>query len=87
LYELAGRGRINSVSLKEPHQIRGIRLFNLQSILSYIESRAIVPNGQAYEKIERQQQLENLAADPNPDVAEPAKADLFREFERPSDVQ
>ena len=42
---------------------------------------------QAYEKIERQQQLENLAADPNPDISEPAKSDLFREFERPTDVQ
>ena len=75
LYQLASRGRIKSVSLKEPHQIRGIRLFNLQSILLYIESK-----GQADEKFERRQQLENLAADPNPDVAAPAQADLFREY-------
>ena len=38
LYELAGRNRIVTVSLKEPHQIRGTRLFNLPSILSYIDS-------------------------------------------------
>ena len=38
LYELAGRNRIVSVSLKEPHQIRGTRLFNLPSILTYIDS-------------------------------------------------
>ena len=38
LYELASRGRIKSVSLKEPHQIRGTRLFNLPSILRYIDS-------------------------------------------------
>ena len=81
LYELASRGRIKSVSLKEPHQIRGTRLFNLPSILRYIESKAIVPNGQTDEKFKRRRQLENLADDLDPDVAEPAKADLFREYE------
>ena len=40
LYELASRNRIVSVSLKEPHQIRGTRLFNLPSILTYIDSMA-----------------------------------------------
>ena len=40
LYELAGRNRIVTVSLKEPHQIRGTRLFNLPSILTYIDSMA-----------------------------------------------
>jgi hypothetical protein len=39
LYELASKGRIKSVSLRESHQIRGTRLFNLPSILSYIESK------------------------------------------------
>lgn len=38
LYKLAGENRIRSVSIREPGQIKGTRLFNLQSILSYVES-------------------------------------------------
>jgi hypothetical protein len=37
LYELAGNGRIRSVSIREPGQIKGTRLFHLESILAYIE--------------------------------------------------
>ena len=38
LYELAAKGRIRSVSIREPGKIRGMRLFHLQSILAFIES-------------------------------------------------
>ena len=38
LYELAGKGKIRSVSIREPGQVKGTRLFNLQSILDFIES-------------------------------------------------
>jgi hypothetical protein len=37
LYELAGAGAIRSVSIREPGQMRGTRLFNLASILAFIE--------------------------------------------------
>ena len=37
LYELAGARKIRSVSIREPGQVRGTRLFHLQSILDYIE--------------------------------------------------
>jgi len=37
LYELAGAGKIRSVSIREPGQIKGTRLFNLASILAFIE--------------------------------------------------
>lgn len=37
LYELAGAGKIRSHSLREPGQVKGTRLFNLQSILDFIE--------------------------------------------------
>src|SRR6185437_15335217 len=37
LYELSGDRKIRSVSIREPHQIRGTRLFNLSSILDFIE--------------------------------------------------
>lgn len=37
LYELAGKGKIRSVSLRSPGQIKGTRLFHLASILEYIE--------------------------------------------------
>jgi len=38
LYELAAKGKIKSRSIREPGQIKGTRLFNLQSILDFIES-------------------------------------------------
>ena len=38
LYELATKGKISSRSIREPGQIRGTRLFNLRSILDFIES-------------------------------------------------
>jgi hypothetical protein len=37
LYEWAGKGFIRSVSIREPGQIRGVRLFHLASILAFIE--------------------------------------------------
>jgi hypothetical protein len=38
LYQLAGESKIRSISLREPSQTKGTRLFNLASILEYIES-------------------------------------------------
>jgi len=40
LYELAGRGKIRTVSIREPGQDKGTRLFELKSILDFIESNA-----------------------------------------------
>ena len=37
LYLLHGEGHIRSVSIREPGQVKGTRLFNLTSILDYIE--------------------------------------------------
>jgi hypothetical protein len=37
LYELASSGTIRCVSIREPGQVRGTRLFNLASILAFIE--------------------------------------------------
>ncbi len=37
LYELAGKAAIRSVSIREPGQTKGTRLFNLASILAFIE--------------------------------------------------
>ncbi len=36
LYELAGSGQIRSVSIRQPGQVKGTRLFHLQSILDFI---------------------------------------------------
>lgn len=40
LYDLHWSGKIRSISLREPGRKNGIRLFNLASILAYIESEA-----------------------------------------------
>lgn len=37
LYQLAAEGKIRTVSLREPGQIKGCRLFHLQSIFDYYE--------------------------------------------------
>ena len=37
LYEMAGKGRIESRSIRQPGQVKGTRLFNLASILAFIE--------------------------------------------------
>lgn len=37
LYELAGDGKIRSVSIREPGQVKGVRLFHLASIIGFIE--------------------------------------------------
>lgn len=36
LYEAAARNRIRSVSIREPGQVKGTRLFELQSVFDYI---------------------------------------------------
>lgn len=36
LYEGASKGHFRSVSIREPGQVKGTRLFNLQSILDFI---------------------------------------------------
>jgi hypothetical protein len=36
LYELAAKGAIRSVSIREPGQVKGTRLFHLASMLDYI---------------------------------------------------
>jgi hypothetical protein len=38
LYELDKKGKILSRSIREPGQIRGTRLFNLKSILDFIDA-------------------------------------------------
>jgi hypothetical protein len=37
LYELTADRKIRSVSIREPGQVRGVRLFNLASILQFID--------------------------------------------------
>jgi hypothetical protein len=50
LYSLAGKGVIRSVSIREPGQVKGTRLFNLQSILDFIaQCEASVGTGEAGE--------------------------------------
>lgn len=39
LYALAGEGKIRSVSLREPGKLTGTRLFNLASVLAFIEKQ------------------------------------------------
>ena len=36
LYEGAGKGHFRSVSIRAPGQVKGTRLFNLQSVLDFI---------------------------------------------------
>lgn len=38
LYELYSQGKIDSRSIREPGQVKGTRLFNLRSILDFIET-------------------------------------------------
>jgi hypothetical protein len=49
LYEQAKKRRIRSVSIREPGQLKGTRLFNLSSILAFIEEceeQATMENGE-----------------------------------------
>jgi hypothetical protein len=39
LYELAKDGKIRSVSIREPGQEKGTRLFELRSILAFIDAQ------------------------------------------------
>lgn len=43
LYDLAAKGLIRTASLREPGQIKGTRLFDLQSVLGYIERNTLIP--------------------------------------------
>ncbi len=36
LYLLASEGKIRSVSIRAPGQVKGVRLFNLQSLLDFV---------------------------------------------------
>jgi len=49
LYALAGEGSIRSTSIREPGQIRGTRLFNLASILAFIERNEATAAGKGAE--------------------------------------
>ena len=44
LYQLQAEGRIRSVSIREPGQIKGTRLFHLQSILNFIDRCEVCAN-------------------------------------------
>jgi len=44
LYEGAAQGHFKSASIREPGQTKGTRLFNLASILSFIESHEVTGN-------------------------------------------
>ena len=46
LYECAGKGHFRSVSIREPGQVKGTRLFHLQSILDFIAKCEQGSNGQ-----------------------------------------
>lgn len=41
LYEGAAKGHFRSVSIREPGQLKGTRLFHLASILAFIESNEV----------------------------------------------
>lgn len=43
LYELAGKGLIRSVSIRQPGPVKGTRLFHLQSVLDYVASCEATP--------------------------------------------
>jgi hypothetical protein len=47
LYELAGKGLIRSVSIRQPGQVKGTRLFHLQSVLDYVASCEATPEPEA----------------------------------------
>jgi len=49
LYVEAGKGHIRSVSIREPGQTKGTRLFELKSILEFIERIAASSEGVANE--------------------------------------
>lgn len=50
LYDLAAKGLIRTASLREPGQIKGTRLFDLQSVLGYIERNTISPTASLSEE-------------------------------------
>jgi hypothetical protein len=46
LYDLAANRKIRSVSIREPGQVKGTRLFNLASILSFIDECELAAGSQ-----------------------------------------
>ena len=46
LYEMAGAGKIRSVSIREAGQVKGVRLFELASILAFVEHCEAKANAQ-----------------------------------------
>lgn len=47
LYEMAGDRKIRSVSIREPGQVKGVRLFHLGSILDFVARCEAEANGAA----------------------------------------
>ena len=47
LYELAGDGKIRTVSIREPGQVKGVRLFHLGSILDFVARCEATANAEA----------------------------------------
>ena len=47
LYELAGDGKIRSVSIRAPGQVKGVRLFHLGSILDFVARCEATANAEA----------------------------------------
>ncbi len=47
LYEMAGDGKIRSVSIREPGQTKGVRLFHLASILDFVARCEVEANATA----------------------------------------
>jgi hypothetical protein len=45
LYQLSRDGHIRSVSIRQPGQVKGTRLFQLKSILDFIERNAVNAEG------------------------------------------
>jgi hypothetical protein len=51
LYELAGYGHIRSVSIREPGQVKGTRLFHLQSVLDFVAKCEVQAGTQKLEEV------------------------------------
>ena len=47
LYELAGKGDIRTVSIREPGRVKGVRLFHLGSILDFVARCEATANAEA----------------------------------------
>lgn len=47
LYQVEALGYVKTASLKPPGAVRGVKLFNLASVLKYVESCVIIGEGEA----------------------------------------